>query len=235
MKITFESIGIVYSCYKEKFAIPRQAGLVTASTASIELLAPYNELEAIKGLEDFSHLWVAFIFHQHIGKDWSPTVRPPRMEGKQRLGVFATRSSYRPNPLGLSLVELDHIEQKKKRLLLHIKGADILDQTPVIDIKPYIPYSDSISAARGGFTDRLENKPLSVRFSEIARIQCQQASSRYPQIEQFITQLLSIDHRPHYMKKMHKPYSTRVYDYDLRWEIDDDRVLVLSMNSIAGA
>lgn len=231
MKFTFESIGIVHSCYKEKFAIPRQPGLVTASTASIELLAPYNEIEAVKGLEGFSHLWIGFIFHQHLGKGWRPTVMPPRMEGKQRFGVFATRSSYRPNPLGFSLVELDRIEQKKERLLLHIRGADMLDQTPVIDIKPYIPYSDSIPKARGGFTERLDNHSLSVSFSAQAKMQCILAANNYPEIEQFISQLLSIDHRPHYMKKMHKTYSTRVYDYDLSWTVDGDSVMVIAIDN----
>ena len=231
MKFTFESIGIIHSCYKEKFAIPRQPGLVTASTAAIELLEPYNEIEAVKGLEDFSHLWIVFVFHQHLGKGWSPTVRPPRMEGKQRFGVFATRSSYRPNPLGLSVVELERIEQSAERLLLHIKGADILDKTPVIDIKSYIPYGDSIPAARGGFTERLDNHPLSVSFSTQAKMQCSQAAKSYPQIEQFIRQLLSIDHRPHYMKKIPKTYSSRIYDYDLNWSVDGNRVTVISINN----
>jgi tRNA-Thr(GGU) m(6)t(6)A37 methyltransferase TsaA len=229
MKFNFDSIGIVHSCYKEKFAIPRQSGLVTASTASIELLEPYNEIEAVKGLEDFSHLWIAFIFHQHLGKGWSPTVRPPRMEGKQRFGVFATRSSYRPNPLGLSLVELERIEQKKAQLLLHIKGADLLDQTPVIDIKPYIPYSDSIPTAKGGFTDWLDNHLLSVRFSAQAKKQCLQASKNYPYIEQFIRQLLSIDHRPHYMKNINKTYSSRVYEFDLQWQVSGNSVEVIEL------
>jgi len=228
---TFDTIGIVHSCYKDKFAIPRQARLVTASTAAIELLAPYNEIEVTRGLEDFSHLWLSFIFHRHVHKGWNTTVKPPRLDGKQRFGVFATRASFRPNPIGLSLVELDSIEQQGGKLLIHIKGADLLDQTPILDIKPYIPYSDSIPEARGGFTDLVDEQFFDVSFSQQAYEDCQQASKKYPQIELFIRQLLSLDHRAYFYKKIEKIYSTRVYDYDLKWSIDQHKVEVISLKS----
>lgn len=229
---TFDTIGIVHSCYKDKFAIPRQAGLVTASTAAIELLAPYNDIEVTRGLEDFSHLWLSFVFHRHIDQGWNATVRPPRLDGKQRFGVFATRASFRPNPIGLSLVELQGIEQKDQRLLLHIKGADLLDQTPILDIKPYIPYSDSLPEARGGFTDKVSEQRFTVEFTPQAYDDCQQASDKYPQIELFIRQLLSLDHRAYFHKKMEKIYATRVYDYDLKWTMNDDTVVVLSLKCL---
>lgn len=229
MQFTFETIGLVHSCYKDKFAIPRQARLVTASTASIELIPPYNDIEITRGLEDFSHLWLSFIFHRHLDKGWNTTVKPPRLDGKQRFGVLATRASFRPNPIGLSVVELDSIEQQGGKLLLHIKGADLLDQTPIIDIKPYVPYSDSILDARGGFTDQIKEQKFKVSLSPQAENDCVQASLKYPQIREFIAQLLSLDHRAYFYKKIDKTYSTRVYDYDLKWSIDEDEVKVISL------
>ena len=189
MQFTFETIGIVHSCYKDKFAIPRQARLVTASTASIELIPPYNDIEITRGLEDFSHLWLSFIFHRHVDKGWNTTVKPPRLDGKQRFGVLATRASYRPNPIGLSLVELDSIEQQGGKLFIHVKGADLLDQTPIIDIKPYVPYTDSIPDAKGGFTDQVKEQKLKVYFSQEAEKDCEKAILKYPQIREFIEQL----------------------------------------------
>lgn len=232
MQYTFDTIGIVHSCYKDKFAIPRQAGLVSASTAYIELLPPYNDIEITRGLEGFSHLWLSFIFHKHVGKGWNTTVKPPRLDGKQRFGVFATRASFRPNPIGLSLVELESIEQKQGKLLIHIKGADLMDQTPVIDIKPYVPYSDSIPDAKGGFTDHIKEQELHISFSQDAENDCKKAAEKYPQIKEFIRQLLALDHRAYYYKKIDKIYSTTVYDYDLKWQIKDDQVEVISLEKV---
>ncbi|NOQ80141.1 MAG: tRNA (N6-threonylcarbamoyladenosine(37)-N6)-methyltransferase TrmO [Gammaproteobacteria bacterium] len=229
MQYTFDTIGIVHSCFKDKFAIPRQAGLVTAATATIELLPPYNDIEITRGLEDFSHLWLSFIFHKHVGKGWNTTVKPPRLDGKQRFGVFATRASFRPNPIGLSLVELDSIEQKNGKLLIHVKGADLMDQTPIIDIKPYVPYSDSIPDAKGGFTDHIKEQTLQIIFSPEAENDCLRAAATYPQIKDFISQLLALDHRAYYYKKIDKIYSTKVYDFDLKWKINDSKVDVISL------
>ncbi len=231
MQFTFETIGIVHSCYKDKFAIPRQARLVRAATASIELLAPYNDIEITRGLEDFSHLWLSFIFHRHVGKGWNTTVKPPRLDGKQRFGVFATRASFRPNPIGLSLVEMDSIEQQGGKLFIHVKGADLLDQTPIIDIKPYIPYTDSIPDAKGGFTDNIKEQQLHIIFSSEADNDCEIARLKYPQIREFIEQLLGLDHRAYYYKKIDKIYSTKVYDYDLKWTINNSDVNVISLKA----
>ncbi|WP_198266511.1 tRNA (N6-threonylcarbamoyladenosine(37)-N6)-methyltransferase TrmO [sulfur-oxidizing endosymbiont of Gigantopelta aegis] len=231
-QFTFNTIGIVHSCYKDKFAIPRQARLVAAATASIELIAPYNDIEITRGLDEFSHLWLSFIFHRHVGKGWNTTVKPPRLDGKERFGVLATRASFRPNPIGLSLVEMDSIEQKNGKLLIHVKGADLLDQTPIIDIKPYIPYADSIPDAKGGFTDRINEQVLNICFSAEAEKGRAQASLKYPHIKEFIEQLLGLDHRAYYYKKIDKTYSTKVYDYDLKWTINDTKVLVKSLEGL---
>ena len=232
MSYSFETIGIVHSCYKDKFAIPRQAGLVTASTASIELQPPFNDIETTRGLEDFSHLWLTFVFHRHVGKGWNVMVKPPRLDGKQRFGVFATRASFRPNPVGLSLVELDSIEQDGSRVLIHIKGADLLDQTPILDIKPYVPYSDSLQHARGGFTDNIHEQMFTVKFSPLAEQQTEQASKKYPQIREFISQLLGLDHRAYFYKKIDKSYATKIYDYDLKWTVKDNTVQIISLETI---
>ena len=231
MSYSFETIGIVHSCYKDKFAIPRQAGLVTAATASIELQPPFNDIETTRGLEDFSHLWLTFVFHRHVGKGWNVMVKPPRLDGKQRFGVFATRASFRPNPIGLSLVELDSIEQAGSSVLIHIKGADLLDQTPILDIKPYVPYSDSLQHAKGGFTDNIQEQMFTVKFTPLAEQQTEQASTRYPHIRAFIRQLLGLDHRAYFYKKIDKSYATKIYDYDLKWTVKDNTVQVISLET----
>jgi tRNA-Thr(GGU) m(6)t(6)A37 methyltransferase TsaA len=232
MQFSFDAIGVVHSCYKDKFAIPRQAGLVTASTATIELIPPFNQYEATRGLEDFSHIWLTFVFHRHVGQGWNAVVKPPRLDGKQRFGVFATRASFRPNPIGMSIVKLNFIEQQDDRVLIHVNGADLLDQTPVLDIKPYVPYSDMITDAKGGFTDSVKEELFQVIFSDDAVRDCEAAKSIHPEIEEFIRQLLSLDHRAYFYKKIKKIYSTRIYDFDLKWSIDEKQVQVISLKPV---
>jgi len=143
---TFAPIGVIHSCFKEKFGIPRQPGLVPAARAVLELLPPYNRQRRCAGWRVFSHIWVSFVFHACWTSRGNRPVRPPRLGGNRRLGVFATRSTHRPNPIGLSAVELERIETGSGQVLLHLKGADLMDGTPVLDIKPYLPYSDVIPA-----------------------------------------------------------------------------------------
>lgn len=139
MTFSFQPIGVIHSCFKEKFGIPRQSGLVTAAQATLELHAPYDCPEALVELEGFSHIWVTFVFHQSMRDNWKATVRPPRLGGNQRIGVFASRSPFRPNPIGLSAVQLESIDCKDGHCQLQLRGADLLDGTPVLDIKPYVP------------------------------------------------------------------------------------------------
>ena len=134
----FTTIGTIHSCYKEKFGIPRQPGLVS-SPATIVIDSSFSKDEAFRELETFSHVWVIFVFNGIENKKWKSTVRPPRLGGNQRIGVFASRSMFRPNPIGLSVVELKNIERKGSKIILNIIGGDFLDLTPVLDIKPYIP------------------------------------------------------------------------------------------------
>lgn len=138
----FAPIGVIRSPYKEKFAIPRQPGLICDGGGALELLPPYNQPDAVRGLEGFSHLWVIFVFHQTMDGGWRPTVRPPRLGGNARVGVFATRSTFRPNPIGMSLVELHGIETRNG-VRLQLGSLDLVDGTPVLDIKPYLPFAES--------------------------------------------------------------------------------------------
>lgn len=149
--MTLEPIGFLRTCFGEKFAVPRQPGLCPEAWGRLELLPAFSSPEAVRGLEGFSHVWLIFGFHQTADQGWHPTVRPPRLGGNQRIGVFATRSTFRPNPLGLSLVRLERIEQSGHRTSLDLGGVDLVDGTPIYDIKPYLPYAESIPDASGGY------------------------------------------------------------------------------------
>ncbi len=161
MEIT--PIAYIRSDFQEKFGIPRQSGLVEALRAEVVFAPEYRVPEAVRGLEDFSHIWLIWEFSQARREGWSPTVRPPRLGGNRRLGVFATRAPFRPNALGLSAVRLEAVEPDTPRgPVLHVSGADLLDGTPIYDIKSYIPYADAIPEASGGFTDRVDRLLLAV-------------------------------------------------------------------------
>ena len=219
---TFNQIGIIHSCFKEKFGIPRQPGLVTEAKATLALLPPYNRAEAVRGLEDFSHIWVTFVFHACLAAEWKPTVRPPRLGGNKRVGVFATRSTHRPNPIGLSVIKLDKIVIENGSVILHLSGVDLLDGTPVLDIKPYVPYADNVRDATGGFAPEAPAVMFKVQFTEPARQLCQQAKTAEVDLEILITQLLSHDPRPAYYGEdaAHRKFGMRLLDYDVKWEME---------------
>ena len=164
-RFCFHPIGVVYSCFSEKFGIPRQPGLVPAARATLEILPPYDRDEAFRGLDDFSHLWIVFVFHGIDAEKWQPTVRPPRLGGNTRVGVFASRSGFRPNPIAISSVVLESIRRDHGKMVLELSGIDILDQTPVLDIKPYLPYADSIPDANGGYAGEPPRPSIAIDFS----------------------------------------------------------------------
>ncbi len=232
----FQTIGIVHSCYKEKFGIPRQPGLVEVAEATLELLPPYNRPEAVKGLEAFSHIWISFVFHGVSQEGWRPTVRPPRLGGNQRLGVFATRSTHRPNSIGLSVVEMVGIDCTEGKVILHLKGADLLDGTPVLDIKPYIPYGDSIPDARAGFAAEAPRPRLQVLFSEAAKEVCLQQQGRYPLLQRLIEDVLAQDPRPAYQadRAGDRVYGFRLYDLNIRFCVDDPVAEVTAIEVFSG-
>ncbi|MGM0593071.1 MAG: tRNA (N6-threonylcarbamoyladenosine(37)-N6)-methyltransferase TrmO [Pseudomonadota bacterium] len=226
-----DAIGIIHSPYREKFGIPRQPGLVDA-TATLELLPPYNRAEAVKGLEAFSHIWISFIFHAVEREAWRPTVRPPRLGGNTRVGVFASRSTHRPNPLGLSVVALEGIDLDERGVTLRLGGADLLDGTPVVDIKPYIPYVDSIPEARAGFAPEAPPR-LEVRFSVPAAQACGELSQRYPGLERLIRGVLAQDPRPAYRvgRDEGREYGVALYELNVRFRFVAGAVEVTAVES----
>ncbi len=214
-------IAHIQSDFKEKFGIPRQSGLVEALRASIIFTPPYRVPDAVRGLEEFSHIWLVWEFSQARREGWSPTVRPPRLGGNARLGVFATRSPFRPNALGLSAVRLEAVEADASLgPVLHVSGADLLDGTPIYDIKPYVPYADAIPGASGGFADRVERKRLEV--------QCPQALLELipPEKREALLAVLAQDPRPSYQSDPGRVYGMAFADWQVRFTVEGERLVV---------
>ncbi|MDC9623107.1 tRNA (N6-threonylcarbamoyladenosine(37)-N6)-methyltransferase TrmO [Xenorhabdus sp. XENO-7] len=227
----FTQIGTIHSPYKEKFAIPRQPGLVEDGTGQLELLAPYNQIDAVRGLEQFSHLWIIFVFHQTMNGGWNPLVRPPRLGGNAKMGVFATRSTFRPNPIGMSLVELKGIQCQNNRVILELGSLDLVDGTPVIDIKPYLPFAESRPEARAGFAQEAPDTGMEVSFLPVAEHQLLSYQVNYPHLRRFISQILAQDPRPAYRRKEqeNRIYAVHILDFNVRWQIRDSMTEVVSI------
>jgi tRNA-Thr(GGU) m(6)t(6)A37 methyltransferase TsaA len=229
MPVALEPIGIVHSCFKEKFGIPRQAGLVREARATLELLPPFDRPEAVRGLESFSHIWIVFIFHANCRQSWKPTVRPPRLGGNRRMGVFASRSGFRPNPLGISVVELAALRFPENRAVLDIRGGDLLDGTPVVDIKPYLPYADSRPGACAGYAPAPTDVRLPVIFSSRAQAACRRhRPADGTDLQALITALLQADPRPAYHRKSPwgRVYGFRIFDLDVHWRLQETTIVV---------
>lgn len=225
----FEQIAVVRSCYKEKFGIPRQPGLSNSAEAIIELTPPYNQEAYVRELEGFSHIWLIFIFHQHLGKQAKPTVRPPRLGGNKRIGVFASRSSFRPNPVGMSVVKLNKVSIEKNKVQLYVSGADLLDGTPVVDIKPYIHYVDMISDATAAYAEDKPEATLEVIFSEDARGSIDRNLEQYPELEQLIIETISLDPRPAYKDDDSRIYGLCLYRFNIKWQVIAGRAEIISI------
>ena len=217
-----QAVAYCRTPYKQKFGIPRQPGLVNAARGFVELQAPYNDIDTVRGLEQYSHLWLVFCFHENLAQGWKTTVRPPRLGGNEKLGVFATRSTFRPNGLGQSVVKLHKIHQRKGYLALEISGMDLLDGTPIIDIKPYIPFSDSVPDALGGIAHEAP-KLTKVEFSPDAKQQLTryEGLEQYQHLEDLIIGVLAQDPRPAYKKAKADPkvYQVALYDLDILWRV----------------
>lgn len=233
MQIDIEPIGIINSCFKEKFGIPRQPGLVKDARATLELLPGYAREEAVRELDGFSHIWIVFVFHKAQSGDWTPMVRPPRLGGNKKVGVFASRSPFRPNPIGLSAVKLERIETEKGRVLLHLSGIDILDQTPVIDIKPYLPYSDIISSATGGFALSKPAAGIEVDFLPSVVEIIRQEEKKFPDLKKIMTQVLENDPRPaYYSSTKHDPekiFGIKIFVFDMKWTFEENKITVIDL------
>jgi len=226
-------IGTLRSPFTEKFAAPRQPGLVTEAKAELHLNDFCNREEILRGLSGFSHVWLIFIFHQVASHTWSPTVRPPRLGGNERLGVFATRSPFRPNPIGLSAVKFDGIENRRGRWLLHLSGVDLVNGTPVLDIKPYLPYADAIPHASAGFTRDLAPVPATVTFSPEAAQTLRTLEMRYPNLTILIRQVISQQPQPGYRRgdTRRRNYGMTLYDLNIRWQAEGANCLVTNIES----
>ena len=215
-------IAKIVSPYKEKFGIPRQSRLVNAK-GKIVFEREFSKIEAFNGLKDFSHIWVLWEFSENSNKEWTPTVRPPRLGGNKRVGVFATRSPFRPNSIGLSCVRLLDIYIEDKRVVLSVEGIDMLDGTPVFDIKPYVPYTDSIDNAIGGFADSVKDYSLKVEFDDKIFFGVDE------EIKGQIISILSGDPRPSYQDDPDRIYGLNYADYEIKFSVNNG---ILSIKSI---
>lgn len=220
-----KKIAVIENGYTEKFGVPRQSGLVNTVLSKIIFEKEYRVKEAVRGLEDFSHLWLIWDFSLAHKTDWSPTVRPPRLGGNQRVGVFATRSPYRPNPLGLTVVKLEKVEiDRELGPVLYVSGADLMNGTPIFDIKPYIPYADAIPSAVGGFTDTKEKKRLKVSFCDSLSIS--------EELSATLSDILKEDPRPAYQNDRDRIYKMIFDRYEISFSVDEDTLFVSEVKEI---
>ena len=221
---SIEPIARIQSDFPSKFGIPRQSGLVAQLRSTIIFEPQYRNADALRGMEDFSHLWLIWQFSENIRTQWSPTVRPPRLGGNTRLGVFATRSPFRPNNLGLSCVKLIGLEQTREYgMVIHVAGADLMDGTPIFDIKPYIPYSDCHPDALGGFTDATPRQILQVEIEP-------SALEKLPEDKrEALVGVLAQDPRPSYQNDPDRTYGLPFGGFDIRFQVKDQTLTVLEV------
>lgn len=220
----FNIIGHIESPYKEKFAIPRQPGLVQGGFGRLHLHSPFNDPNGVRGLTQFSHIWVLFVFHQTMSGGWKPLVRPPRLGGNDKMGVFATRSTFRPNPIGMSLVELKGVSTENNQVILELGSLDLVDGTPVIDIKPYLPFAEAITTAKAGYAQDVPSDNMQVIFSPLVQEELIKYQANYPGLAIFIEQVLMQDPRPAYKKQSNeaRDYAVHLLDFNVRWRVIDN-------------
>lgn len=240
MPYLFEPIGTLKSAFTEKFGIPRQSMMVTAARGVLKLNENAEFHLALKHLEKFSHIWIIYVFHQHMEKGWRPTIRPPRLDAPRKVGVFASRSPHRPNPIGMSAVILDHIDlEAKGGIEIHLSGVDIMDGTPVLDIKPYLPFADSLPQANGGWA-QAEITRYSVDFSSDSEAQIANIKE-YPDFKILVTQMLEWDPRPTSQRRampITAPenegmiFAFRILNQDVKWQIRAGGIFVLELVSV---
>ena len=220
-------IARIHTDFKEKFGIPRQSGIANELEAKIVFEPEYRVREAIRGIEDFSHLWLIWQFSEAVREDWSPTVRPPRLGGNKRVGVFATRSPFRPNPIGLSSVELVRVERREyEGDVLIVRGADLLDGTPIYDIKPYLAYTDSHQNAVGGFADPVREYGLKVIFGK-------ELLTKIPVSKQnALIKILEHDPRPSYQNDAQREYGFKFSNFEIFFKVEGDILTVTGVDVI---
>lgn len=224
---SFTPIGFIKSPYKQKFGIPRQPGLVPSAIVYLELLPPFNHPNCVRGLEEFEYVWVQFVFHDSTDEGWNPLVRPPRLGGKKKMGVFATRSPHRPNNIGLSLLKLEKINLDKG-VKLEFSGADLLDGTPVLDIKPYITFVESKPNARSGFAT--EAPPLLKVKWKLEALEKIRLYKLPKSLIELIEQSLIQDPRPAFHNDESRIYTNLIGSLHIKFQITEHTVLILSLN-----
>jgi len=225
---TMHTIARIRTDFATKFGVPRQSGLVDSLEATVVFEPEYRNADALRGLEGFSHLWLVWVFDQTIRSDWSPTVRPPRLGGNQRIGVFATRSPFRPNPIALSCVELSGIEHTEQGTVLRVRGADLMDGTPILDIKPYIPYADCKIDALGGYAAVPACETLEVVIPEnmLERIPADRRDA--------LRGVLAQDPRPHYQNDPERIYGFGFAGLEVKFSVDGSVLTVHSVEKKLG-
>ncbi len=217
-----EPIAYIRNGYKEKFGVPRQSGLAPSVKSVIEFCEEYRDENCIRDIEQYSHLWLIWGFSQN-NKQWSPTVRPPRLGGNKRVGVFATRSPFRPNSLGLSCVKLESVEEGGNGKILIVSGGDLADNTPIYDIKPYLPYVDCIENAKGGFAEEHKNHYFQVEISGGLKEKLTESQIKN------ITELLSLDPRPSYQNDEERVYGLAFEDLQIKFKYKEERIIVVDV------
>lgn len=218
--ICIRPIAHMHSDFPSKFGIPRQSGLVEELRSTIVFEPEFRNPDTLRGIEGYSHLWLIWQFSEAVRTKWSPTVRPPRLGGNTRMGVFATRSPFRPNNLGLSCVRLIGLEETTQGTVIHVAGADLMDRTPILDIKPYIPYSDCHPQALGGFTDTAKDFLLKVVFP-------QHLLNQLPEEKRNAAKaVLSHDPRPSYQRDSERVYGLPFAGYDIRFQVQQNTLTV---------
>lgn len=234
--LTLSPIAVTRSCFRDKFGVPRQPGLTRHAHAELVIEPPYDREDAFRGLESATHLWLTFQFHEAVRAEWRPVVRPPRLGGNRKIGVFASRSPFRPNSLGLSVVRNRGLCRKDGRLMLRISDHDLIDGTPILDIKPYLPFADSVPEASLGWADSPPTGRLPVFFLEEADQQLQSLPlEEYPDLRNLIEDVVSYDPRPSFRRgrEEERVYGAHLYDLNVRFrfvKLDSrERVEVLTV------
>lgn len=224
--LALKKIAVIHTGFSEKFGIPRQSGLA-AVKGRIVFEPEYRNPDALRGIEEYSHLWIIWGFSDVHEEGWRPMVRPPRLGGNQRMGVFATRSPFRPNPIGLSCVELTGLEQTEHEgIVLHVQGADMKNGTPIYDIKPYLPYVDARPEALGGFADRVKDDNLEVEIPE-------QWMERVPEDQRAVLkEILMQDPRPSYQEDSERIYGMTYGNMEIRFQVDGKQLTVCEIHPI---
>ena len=223
-ELVIKPIAVIKNDFKEKFGIPRQSGRAPSLLSEIVFLSEYKNPDALRGIEEFSHLWLIFDFSKSHKEAWSATVRPPRLGGNTRVGVFASRSPFRPNPIGLSCVKLERIEKGSEGdWVLIVSGADLLDGTPIFDIKPYLPFADSIPTAKGGYADEHVNDGVEVYCPEALL-------EKIPQEKrQGLIECLQNDPRPSYQEDPARVYGMRFGEFEIKFTVENNLLTVHSL------